>query len=175
MVEGRGEKKAPRAHTPAPKVKLLVELRKHLVTRPAEAGAEGAWLVVVPRVHDAAVALGGPLSDVVGAVDHKHARRRLAELARNTGPDTPGADHDDVVHVRVVAAGRAGGWVAWTCLASRRWRGVAQLRTVLDRQPLTAAIHALFAVYGRRVLVAVPLVRLLLRMCRLHARVGRFF
>mgnify|MGYP000650304522 CR=1 FL=1 len=38
---------------------LAVELREHLVSLPAELGAERAGRVVVARVHDAAVALGG--------------------------------------------------------------------------------------------------------------------
>ena len=65
-------------------VEVVVEGGEHLVALPAQLRAVRAGRVVEARVHDARVALGRALANIVGGLDHDDGRGRLRELQRET-------------------------------------------------------------------------------------------
>eukprot|EP00978_Attheya_sp_CCMP212_P023770 scaffold73526_cov35-Attheya_sp.AAC.3 len=86
------------------KAQFLVELGEHLVAGPAEFGAVGAWRVVVARVDNARVALGGSLRHVIGRLQHERFQRQLGQLARHGRPHTPRPHNHHIVLILIALA-----------------------------------------------------------------------
>ena len=85
-----------RARELVAKVKVFVEAREHLVALPAQPRAVGARRVVESSMHDARIALGRALANVITSLEHDDRRRRLGELARDSGTDAACADDGDL-------------------------------------------------------------------------------
>jgi hypothetical protein len=79
------------------KSEFLVQLRKHLISLPAILGPVRVWRVIVARVHDSRIALGGPLRHIIGRFEPQDGKLVLGQFSGNGRSDATSSDNDDIV------------------------------------------------------------------------------
>mmetsp|Transcript_123123 Transcript_123123/g.241522 ORF Transcript_123123/g.241522 Transcript_123123/m.241522 type:complete len:240 (-) Transcript_123123:28-747(-) len=136
------------------KVKLLIELGKHLIARPAELGTHTSRFVVESSMDNSAVTLGGALSYIISSFQEKNRGSILTEFSSNS--TTNATSTDDNYIVRPIAfLGAPFGTGTRACLTfvvtviRRTLQLFHMLSALFNRHPFASEINTLNTVLTR--------------------------